>query len=194
MIRLFLIGGLLLCSLTANAKNKVDSTNLLKDPFYIHLYAGVNKSANENLPWSEFTKYPWSIGAFVGIGKEFTRLWGWRAALRFNHNKSRNVRVCESKETWGWNNTSLFADLTFDVSDLLRSKNKVRSQRPRFNLKAFAGIGIGYTYQFDKVPLSYTHPYSRSSKLIPAARTGLTATYQIAEKWRVGAEASHTFF
>jgi len=194
MIRPLLIGGLLLCSLVINAQSKADSTKLLKDPLYMQLYAGVNKSANENLPWTEFTEYPLAYGAFIGIGKEFSRLWGWRAALRINRNKSRNVQECETQETWGWYNTGLFGDLTFDVSDLLRSKKKARSKRPAFNMKAFAGVGVGYTWKFDEVPLSYTHPYSRSSKLIPAARVGLTATYAIATKWRIGAEVSQNVF
>lgn len=192
-MRFLLIGGLWLCSLTILAQAEDSKRETLKDPLYLQLYLGINKSANENLPLNEFTSYPWSYGAFIGIGSEFSRLWGWRAALRFNHNKSRNVQDCEDKETWGWNNTGLFADATFDISDLLR-KNKERTASPLFNLKAFAGIGIAYTYDFDKVPLSYTEPYSRSSKYIPAARAGLTATFRIASKWRIGAELSHNLY
>lgn len=193
MMRKLLIWGVLLCSTGIYAQGDADSTRMLKDPFYLQLYLGVNKSANENLPWTEFTAYPLSYGAFIGVGSEWSRLWGWRAALRFNHNKSRNVQECEEKDTWGWNNTGLFADVTFDVSDLLR-KNKVRSKRPKFNVKAFVGIGAAYTWQFDKVPLSYTHPYSRSSKIVPGARAGVTATMQIARKWRLGAEVSHNLY
>lgn len=194
MMRFILIGVLLISMLPAQAQTKASSTAMLQDPVYLQVYLGVNKSANENLPWTEFNEYPLSYGAFLGIGKEFSRLWGWRAALRINHNKSRNVQDCETKDTWGWNNTGLFGDLTFDVSDLLRSKNKTRTKRSAFNMKAFAGVGVGYTWQFDKVPLSYTHPYSRSSKLIPAARVGLTATYPLATRWRLGAEVSQTLF
>jgi hypothetical protein len=193
MMRTLLIGGLLLCSSGIAAQSDSDSTALLKDPFYLQLYAGINKSVNENLPYSEFTSYPWSGGLFVGIGKEFSKLWGWRAALRFNHNKSRNVQDCELKDTWGWNNTGLFADATFDVSDVLR-RNKAITRRPHFNVKAFAGVGVAYTYHFDDVPLSYTQPYSRSSKLLPAVRAGVTATYQIAPKWRIGVELSHNLY
>ena len=79
-----------------------------KDPLYLQAYFGINKSANENMPWTEFTKYPFSGGMFFAIGQEFTPLWGWRAALRWNHNKSRNVQFCESPNPWGWNNTGLF--------------------------------------------------------------------------------------
>ena len=42
------------------------------DNFYLQLYGGINKSANENLPWTEFSSYPWSYGAFVCIGREIT--------------------------------------------------------------------------------------------------------------------------
>ena len=192
-MRILLISVLLQCSLTLFAQDKTGSTSMLQDPFYLQFYAGINKSANENLPWSEFSSYPWAGGLFVGIGKEFTNLWGWRAALRFNHNKSRNVQTCESKEVWGWNNTGFFGDLTFDVSDVFRS-NKPRTKRPFFNLKAFAGVGAAYTYGFDQVALSYTHPYSRNSRLLPAVRAGLTATWQIAPKWRIGTELSQTIF
>ena len=163
------------------------------DPLYLQLYGGINKSANENLPFSEFSAYPWSGGAFIGLGKELTPVWGWRAALRYNHNKSRNVQECESKETWGWNSLGLYADVTYDLTDAFSSKAK-RGVGKRFNLKAFAGIGAAYTFGFDDVPLSYTEPYSRDSKILPAGRLGLTATYRVANNWRIGAELSQTLF
>lgn len=191
-MRKLLIWIFLLCSSCLYAQSEAERTQMLKDPFYLQLYLGINKSANENLPWTEFSSYPWSGGVFIGAGKEFSKLWGWRVALRFNHNKSRNVQICESKEPWGWNNIGLFADATFDISDILRKKTI--THQPLFNLKAFAGIGMAYAYHYDKVPLSYTHPYSRSSKLLPAFRTGLTATFRLSDRWRIGAELSHTLF
>lgn len=163
------------------------------DPYYLQLYAGINKSANEHLPWSEFSRYPWSGGLFVGVGREFNPLWGWRAAFGYNHNKSRNVPFCESPETWGWDNVELFADMTFDVTDALGGL----LMRPagRFNLKAFAGVGGAYTFGFpEKTPLSYTEAYAKDSTFHGGLRAGLTATYRVADSWRVGIELSHTLF
>jgi hypothetical protein len=187
------------------AQSETDSTTTNKDPLYLQLYLGVNKSANENLPWTEFSQYPWSTGIFFGLGREITPLWGWRAALRINRNKSRNVPICESKDVWGWNSTGLYADATFDVTDVFRKSrikkdsafvkttgDELRQRTSRFNLKAFAGLGLNYTWSFDDVPLSYTHPYSRSSKLLPGIRAGLTATWQLSDKWRIGGELSQT--
>ena len=57
-----------------------------KDSLYLQIYGGINKSANENLPMSEFSSYPLSGGFFIGIGKEVNALCGWRTALRYNHN------------------------------------------------------------------------------------------------------------
>ena len=148
---LALCGGTL--SIQASGFEKTDSLWNV-DPVYVQLFGGVNKSANENLPFSEFSSYPLSMGFFVGIGKEFSPLWGWRIALRYNHNKSRNVEKCESQDTWGWNNLGLFGDLTFDITDALTSK--VRHLARPFNLKAFVGVGAAYTFGFDEVPLSYT--------------------------------------
>lgn len=164
------------------------------DPYYVQLYAGINKSANEHLPWSEFSRYPWSGGLFVGLGKEFSPLWGWRAVFRYNHNKSRNVPFCESPDTWGWDNVGLFADVTFDVTDAL--SGLTRSRGGRFNLKAFAGIGGTYSFGFpeEDIPLSYTYEYAKDSIFSGALRAGVTATYQVADQWRVGAELSHTLF
>lgn len=199
-MRLLMLTGIVLFSLGMHAKTEPDSVWTGKDPFYLQLYVGVNKSANENLPWTEFSGYPLSTGMFVGLGHELSRLWGWRAALRINRNKSRNVPECESKDVWGWNSTELFGDATFDVTDAFRKAYYVprdslyRTRSSRFNLKAFAGIGAAYTWNFDKVPLSYTHPYLRSSKLIPALRAGVTATYRLSNRWRVGAELSQTIF
>ena len=172
-----------------------DSTNTrLVDPLYVQIYGGINKSANENLPWSEFSKYPWSGGVFLGVGEEFSPLWGWRAALRFNHNKSRNVPRCESSDLWGWNSLELFADATLDLSDMFR-KRKPRPQRPPFNMKLFAGIGGAYTFGFPTdIPLSYTTPYSRNSAVCFGARAGLTATYALSQRWQIGAELSQNFF
>ena len=181
------------CSSLLFAEGQEEGEHKNVDPIYLQLYGGINKSANENLPWSEFSSYPWSGGAFLGIGKEITPLWGWRAALRYNHNKSRNVQKCESKDTWGWNNIGLFADATFDLTDAFSSKAK-REKNKRFNLKAFLGVGAAYTFGFDEVPLSYTEPYSRDSKMLPAGRLGFTATYRVANNWRIGAELSHTMF
>lgn len=199
-MRILLLISMLLSSLVVQAKEEPDSIQANRDPFYLQLFIGANKSANENLSWTEFSKYPWSTGMFVGLGHELSRLWGWRAALRINRNKSRNVPECESKDVWGWNSTELFGDATFDVTDVFRkphlvpkdSAYKIRSAR--FNLKAFAGVGLAYTWNFDKVPLSYTHPYSRSSKILPALRAGVTATYRLSDHWRVGAELSQTVF
>lgn len=188
------LGSILLCSLSvqANTTSENDSIYNNRDPYYFQLFAGINKSANENLPFSEFTQYPWSWGAFFAVGREFSPLWGWRAALRFNHNKSRNVQACESEDVYSWNNVALFGDLTFDVYDVFRKSR--HGHRPKFNLKAFAGVGAAYTWNYTDVPLSYTHEYSRKSKLLPAVRMGLTATYLVSKHWRVGAEISQTLF
>jgi hypothetical protein len=188
------LGSILLCSLSvqANTTSENDSIYNNRDPYYFQLFAGINKSANENLPFSEFTQYPWSWGAFFAVGREFSPLWGWRAVLRFNHNKSRNVQACESEDVYSWNNVALFGDLTFDVSDVFRKSR--HDHRPKFNLKAFAGVGAAYTWNYTDVPLSYTHEYSRKSKLLPAVRMGLTATYLVSKHWRVGAEISQTLF
>ena len=185
---------------TVQTPPTTDSILTDKDPVYLQLYLGANKSANENLPWTEFSQYPWSTGIFIGLGREVNRLWGWRAALRINRNKSRNVPECESKEVWGWSNTGLFADATFDVTDAFRKPEFIPKDSAhnilshRFNLKAFAGIGAAYTWDFDEVPLSYTHPYSRSSKILPAFRVGLTATWKLSSRWRIGAELSQTLY
>lgn len=206
-MRLLLLWSFVLCSAGIRAQVQPDSIAADKDPLYLQLYLGINKSANENLPWTEFSGYPWSNGMFVSLGREFNRLWGWRATVRINRNKSRNVPVCETKEVWKWSNTGLFADATFDVTDAFRKSRvlidsaqmemiKDESQRRtrRFNLKAFAGVGVAYTWDFDKVPLSYTHPYSRSSRLVPAFRAGVNATWRLSDRWRVGAELSQTLF
>lgn len=162
------------------------------DPLHVELMGGVNKSANENLPLFEYTKYPISGGVVVGVGRERNVHWGWRVALRYNHNKSRNVQTCESKQTWGWHNISTFADITYDLTDAFC--HRFNPVAPRFNLKAFAGAGIAYTFCFDKVPLSYSVPYSRKSQVVPAARVGLLAGYRVAKDWRVMAELSYTAF
>ena len=145
-----------------------------KDSLYLQFYGGINKSANENLPMSEFSSYPLSGGFFIGIGKEVNALWGWRTALRYNHNKSRNVHECESPDTWGWNNIGLFVDATFDITDALKLPV---NRGTRFNLKAFAGIGGVYTFGFPmQTPLSYSEAYSRNSTVGFGMRAGLTAT------------------
>lgn len=162
------------------------------DPLYIQLFGGINKSSNENLPWSEFSRYPWSGGVFIAAGKETSPLWGWRAAVRFNHNKSRNVQRCESGDTWGWNSLELFGDATFDLSDALTSKDK--RGKSALNVKAFVGIGAACTFGFDDVPLSYTDAYSREGRMVPAFRLGIGASWHLDDNWRVGAELSQTMF
>ena len=179
---------LLLCvSLGVMADDRVD-------PLYVQLYAGLNKSANEHLPLSEFSRYPFSFGMFAGVGREVSPLWGWRGALRYNHNKSRNVAKCESAATWGWNSLELFGDATFDITDAIGRKRRSHDADRVFNLKAFAGIGAAVTFGFDDVPLSYTEEYSHNGSLVPALRVGLTAAWQVADNWRLGIELSQTAF
>ena len=193
-MRRSILWSFLLCTLSVQAKTTSDNDSIVRnrDPYYLQFFVGVNKSANENLPFSEFSSYPWSGGAFFALGREVSPLWGWRAALRINRNKSRNVQECESPDTYAWNNVALFGDVTFDVSDVFRG---VQSEKtPKFNLKAFAGIGAAYTWNFSNTPLSYTHDYSRKSKLLPAFRAGLTASYQVSRRWRIGTELSQSFF
>lgn len=193
-MRKLILSAFVLCMLTVQAAtiSDNDKTDRNRDPYYLQLYLGINKSANENLPFSEFTRFPWSGGAFFAVGREFSPLWGWRAALRFNFNKSRNVQACESDDVYTWNNLGLFGDLTFDVSDVFRKSRK--DHVPRFNMKIFAGIGAAYTWNFTDIPLSYTHNYSHKSRLLPAFRMGLTASYKVSENWRIGAEVSQTLF
>ena len=85
---MFMASGSLMCA-TLVDKGRIPYI----DPLQIQFMAGINKSANENLPMSEYSKYPISFGAFVGLARERNVHWGWRVALRYNHNKSRNVRV-----------------------------------------------------------------------------------------------------
>lgn len=163
-----------------------------KDSLYIQIYGGINKSANENLPMSEFSSYPLSGGFFIGVGKEVNALWGWRTALRYNYNKSRNVQECESPDTWGWNSLGLFGDATFDLTDALRPKEH---RGARLNVKAFAGVGLSFAFGYPKdIHLSYTVPYSTQNSIVPAARAGLDITYKINDRLKAGMELSHTIF
>lgn len=174
------------------AMSEADSIRKSKtDRLYFQLYGGINKSANEHMPWSEFSRHPWSGGAFVAVGKEFTPLWGWRATFGIDGNKSRNVPRCEDAETWGWTNLEWWADATFDVTDAFRTITKGNGP---FNLKLFAGVGALYTFNFpQETALSYTDPYSRNSKMNFGMRLGVNATYAIDDNWRIGAQLSHLF-
>lgn len=192
-IRVYILSCMLMASGTIKCATLAnDGRTPYIDPLQIQFMAGINKSANENLPMSEYSKYPISFGAFVSLARERNVHWGWRMALRYNHNKSRNVQICESKQTWGWNSISTFADITYDLTDGYR--RRYRKQAPPFNLKAFAGAGLAYTYNFDNVPLSYSVPYSRKSQIVPAARVGLLAGYRVAKDWNIMAELSYTVF
>ena len=171
---------------------KADRNIKGRDSLYLQIYGGINKSANENLPMSEFSTYPWSGGLFIGVGEEFNALWGWRAALRYNYNKSRNVQECESPDTWGWSSLGLFGDVTFDITDALRTSGH---RGKALNMKAFAGVGFEYTFGFPmQTPLSYSVAYSTKSRVVPAARAGLDITYKINDRLKLGMELSHTIF
>ncbi len=176
----------------ASPKGNSHTGELGRDSLYLQLYGGINKSANENLPFSEFSSYPWAGGAFLGIGKEFNALWGWRTVLRYNYNKSRNVPECESRDTWGWHSLGLFGDVTYDLTDAFTSPEQ---RGKKFNLKAFAGVGLSYAFAYPKdQALSYTAPYNTDNRIVPAVRAGLHASYSISDHWRLGMELSHTLF
>lgn len=181
------------CGVAGSASAQTVVAKGTTDPFYMQFFGGINKSTNENMPMTEFTSHPFAGGAFIGFGKEFTPLWGLRGALIYNHNKSRNVQKCESEESWGWDNAGVSLDGTFDLTDAFQRKPNSVKQRV-FNLKAFLGVGAAYTFNFDNVPLSYTVPYSRDSRVVPTGRCGLTATLRLSDNWRLGAELSYTMF
>ncbi len=163
-----------------------------RDSLYLQLYAGVNKSGNEHLPITEHTTYPWAGGAFAGIGQEFHPLWGWRVALRYNRNKSRNVPLCESSDTWGWNSISLFGDLTFDLTDAFAKPEK---RGRRFNFKLLAGIGTSYAFGYPTdIYLSYTDPFSTKSHFELAGRAGFGLSYKLSKRLRLGAEMTYNLF
>ena len=188
---LLLSGSMLLCPQETAAQTSPKAAEGAADPFYLQFFGGINKSANDHLPLTEFSRYPISGGLFLGLGRECSPLWGWRVALRYNHNKGRGVEKCENPETWGWHSVSIMADATFDLTDAWHPASM--SGKPQvFNLKAFAGVGVGYAFGYDDVPLSYTAPYSRSEHAVPALRAGLTATVRVAPQWRIGAELSYT--
>lgn len=169
------------------------------DPLYLQLFGGINKSANENLPWKEFSRYPWAGGVSVALGGEISPVWGWRVMAQYNYNKSRNVAKCENPDTYGWHSALGFVDVTMDILDVFRSRTESRvlattSPYKRWSTKLFAGIGMERTWNFTEVPLSYTHPYSRSSQTAFGFRVGLNVSYQVARHWRVGAELTQHFF
>lgn len=175
-------------SLSENSRR----SDLGRDSLYLQLYGGINKSANENLPFSEFSSYPWAGGVFLGIGKECSPLWGWRTVLRYNYNKSRSVPECESRDTWGWHSLGLFGDVTYDLTDAFTSPEH---RGKKFNVKAFAGVGLSYAFAYPKdQALSYTAPYNTDNRIVPAVRAGLHATYRLSDHWRIGMELSHTLF
>lgn len=190
---------LVFAAMSVQAADTDSLNNRRQDPCYIQLFGGINKSANENLPWTEFSSYPWSGGVFVAFGKEFSNLWGWRIAAQYNYNKSRNVPLCENEDTYGWHSAGAFADMTFDISDAFRKKGSTRilaTDEPykKWNTKLFGGLGFEGTWTYTDVPLSYTHPYSRSSKTVFGFRFGVNVSYQIARRWRIGAELTQHFF
>lgn len=175
-----------------SARHSSDSLNRQdKDPLYLQWMMGVNKSTNENMPWTEFSRYTWAFGTFIAIGKEITPLWGWRIATRYNYNKSRNTESCESWDSWGWSDLELMGDVTFDFTNALKKTNTQTCRG--WNVKGFVGAGGAYTFGFPKeIPLSYTYPYSKDSRLLPAVRAGVTVSYILNEQWGVTSELSHT--
>lgn len=164
------------------------------DPLYLQIFTGINKSANENLPWTEFSKYPFSGGIFASVGKEFTPLWGWRATLGFNGNRGRSVPRCETSHVWKWQDTEAFADATFDLADLFRKPSTSNGKAAIFGLKSFIGVGALYSTNYPQLkPLSYQYPYNAKNHLSAGFRFGFTATWRISSLVSLGAELSQTF-
>ena len=164
------------------------------DPLYLQLFTGINKSANENLPWTEFSSHPLSGGIFANLGKEFSPLWGWRATLGFNGNRGRSVPKCETGHVWKWQDTEVFADATFDLADLFRKPSTTNNRTSVFGLKSFFGIGTLYSVNYPQLkPLSYQYAYNAKNHLSAGFRVGLTATWKISNALSLGAELSQTF-
>lgn len=180
-----------LCGNPMNAQQHTQAT----DPLYLQFFAGTNKSANEHLPWTEFSKHPFSGGMFIAVGKEFKPLWGWRASWGMNGNRGRSVPKCETNDVWKWKDTEWFGDITFDLADLFRKPSTIATERLSvFSLKSFAGVGMLYSFSYPQHrPLSYQYAYNADNHLSVGFRLGITASWRINKTVSIGAELSQTF-
>jgi hypothetical protein len=143
---------------------------------------GANHSMNENTD-GKYAKTAGlkrigdaiGVGASIGIGKEWSNLWGWHFGLGYNSNKGRATFYTKQRELYTFFDVEAFGDLTMDLTDWLAPHRT----KDNFNLKAMLGVGVLRTFSFDKEQLAYYDNYSTSPKFCLGARAGLQARYRV---------------
>lgn len=164
------------------------------DPWYLEAFGGINHSMNENLD-DKFHHY-WGVSdqslgatAKIGVGKEWTSIWGWRGVLGYNSNKGRATFYNKDEKIYSFHSVELFGDITYDMTDNLFPRRKHNG----FNLKLFAGFGGLQTFGFENQILSYTDDYSDSPRLNWGARIGFEGRVRVSEDVCIGAEFTQYF-
>jgi len=164
------------------------------DPWYLEAFGGVNHSMNENL--DETLVHTWGISgqslgatAKIGVGKEWTPIWGWRGILGYNSNKGRANFYNKDEKIYSFHSVELYGDITYDLTDHLFPRRKHNG----FNLKMFAGFGGLQTFGFEKQILSFTDDYSNSPRLNWGARVGFQGGVRVSEDVCIGAEITQSF-
>lgn len=165
-----------------------------KDSWYLEVYGGLNHSMNENL--DETLIHTWGVSdqslgatAKLGLGKEWSSVFGWRANLVYNSNKGRATYYNKEERIYSFHSIELFGDITLDFMDLIAPKRKHKG----FNLKLFAGAGGLQTFGFENQILNYYTEYSDKPRLNWGARVGLIGRVRVSDDVCIGAEFTQYF-
>lgn len=170
------------CTTTLFAHKRYDNRELT--PLYSTYDISANYSLNENTRFGKFSSAI-GIGAKLGVGKEFTPLWGWRATVGYNLNRGRSSWKSDSYPV-KFHDIELFADGTLDITDLFSPNRSNKA----FNAKIFLGIGYLQTFSFTQKELVVYSNYSQTPQAIFGFRGGLNASYNTSDNFAISLEAS----
>lgn len=218
----FLLALGLLVSGFASAQQTVTvgGRDLPKEPLYIEFNGGVNYSLNEFIDQTPLD-HNWTLnhhalgaGGFVAVGKEFTKVFGWRLSANYNRQKGATGYDPAERGVYGssyvtttspnyrpglatyytFNDAALFADLTVDLMDLFAPNRSNRA----FDLKGLVGIGGSYVWGLpDDQKLwnnvGHNKKYSDENGLHWGYRGALKIGYWVSPKVKIGAEVGATF-
>lgn len=132
----------------ASAQQEVKTENVFKPHWYIQGQAGFQHTLGE-IKWSDLN----SFNAQLGVGYQFSKLWGARLSVNTFQSKagvnidpevSLNPLVQNGK--WKWNYLAPSLDFTFDLSHALFGYNPTRL----VDFSIYAGLGLNIAWNNDE--------------------------------------------
>lgn len=175
----------------ASAQQEVKTENVFKPHWYIQAQAGFQHTLGE-IEWSKLN----SSNFQLGVGYQFSKLWGARLSANGIHSKAgANIKSEEYK--WSWKYVAPSLDVTFNLSNALLGYNPTRV----VNFGIYGGVGANFAWDNgdaknaaniykDLAGGDFTWNYWEDNIVSFVGRWGANLDFRLNDHFSLGLEAS----